>query len=133
MEEAIQTNKVQYPNYVDTNDEKGIDCRNINVGPRKKYTLPRPEKQFDLVLYYSVFNETIIMLKPYFKPCGFQFLVPTQHTLKMCGYAKQAFTNTMVVQYAKNGFLPHTRRKSNHSMEGIRPGIKRISKNAKAF
>jgi len=76
MEEAVQTNKVRYPNYVDTNDEKGIDCRNINVAPCKKYTLPRPEKQFDLVLY-SVFNETIIMLKPYFKPCGFQFLVPT--------------------------------------------------------
>jgi len=69
MEGAVQTKKVQYPNYVDTKDEKEIDCRIIHVGPRTKYTLPCPEK-FDVV--YTA-NEAIIMLKPYFKQCGSSF------------------------------------------------------------
>jgi len=89
-QEAVQTKKVKYPYYIDTKNMSGIDCRIIHAGPRTKHEFPCPEK-FDVVYVYTV-NEAIIMLEPYFKKPGFQFLVTSLHSLKMCGYAKQAFT-----------------------------------------
>lgn len=60
------------------------------------------------------------MLEPYFKNPGFRFLLTSLHTLKLCGYAKQAFKEQWSNMCRISICHTANYKKSFHGREGLR-------------